>query len=243
MYWLRELGGERAVEPLIACLTNRSFSSCREVITALAKIGDPRAVDPLIACLTNRSFSPRSEVVTALGKIGDPRAVDPIIECLEECGFRPTIDRTQPFNSYDLPIATVKALGQLKGPKASAALAKCYRLQDSKLMGYCFDGLGWQASLQVACAETNSSTLLQETITCIFKRGITEALPELERILKERGTKKLAEFYLNSDNSDLRVAALDWARAHDFTPQTLTVPGSNYPKWQTRSTPASSMQR
>jgi len=75
---LGEIGDARAVEPLIAALSEEGL--CQAAVEALGKIGDARAVEPLIGILDKISFSLESGAVArALGDIGDPRAVKALI--------------------------------------------------------------------------------------------------------------------------------------------------------------------
>ena len=70
---LGEIGDARAVEPLIAMLTENPYES--NVMRALGDIGDARAVEPLVAMLKYEDWSVRKAAAEALEKIGDPQAV------------------------------------------------------------------------------------------------------------------------------------------------------------------------
>jgi len=82
---LAEIGGVRAVEPLVKALGQGSSWTDRDmVVRALVKVGGARAVKPLITALKDPNALTRQGAAEALGLIGDARAVKPLIEALEE---------------------------------------------------------------------------------------------------------------------------------------------------------------
>ncbi|MFA5354263.1 MAG: HEAT repeat domain-containing protein, partial [Thermodesulfovibrionales bacterium] len=82
-YTLKEIGGPRAVDSLIAALSDRAVLVRKDAAEALGEIGDPRAVDSLIAALSDLGSVSR-DAAEALGEIGDPRAVDSLIAALSD---------------------------------------------------------------------------------------------------------------------------------------------------------------
>jgi HEAT repeat protein len=72
--------GSPAVEPLIAALKDKDWSSRERAVVALGEIGDARAVEPLIAAHQMKAGSFDASIIhLALGEIGDARAVEPLI--------------------------------------------------------------------------------------------------------------------------------------------------------------------
>jgi HEAT repeat protein len=80
---LGKIGDPRAVDSLIATLSDSYDLARRSAAEALGKIGDPRAVDSLIAALSNSDDGVRRNAAEALGKIGDSRALEKLI-CSQE---------------------------------------------------------------------------------------------------------------------------------------------------------------
>jgi RNA polymerase sigma-70 factor (ECF subfamily) len=80
------IGGERAVDTLIATITkpNYLYQPNDEAITALARLQDPKAVQPLLKYVEDEeAYGPmRGEMIEALGIIGDERAIEPIANVL-----------------------------------------------------------------------------------------------------------------------------------------------------------------
>jgi HEAT repeat protein/adenylate kinase family enzyme len=88
---LGDLGEVRAVEPLLACLSESSSPALQsDAAVALGRIGDSRAVEALLACLldSNASEELQDSAAIALERVGDSRVIEPLLECLER--FAPT---------------------------------------------------------------------------------------------------------------------------------------------------------
>jgi HEAT repeat protein len=81
---LGQIGDSRAVEPLIAVLSDADAGVRHNAASALGQIGDPRAVEPLIGVLSDSVVYVRCCTVESLGQIGDPDAVQPLIAVLSD---------------------------------------------------------------------------------------------------------------------------------------------------------------
>ena len=113
----REIGDERAVEPLIQALKDKD-SDVREVAAeVLVKIGEP-AVEPLIRALKDENQFVRWGAAMALGEIGDKRAVEPLINALKD-------------EDSDVRMEAAEALDQM-GWKPGYATEKAYYLVAKK---------------------------------------------------------------------------------------------------------------
>jgi HEAT repeat protein len=75
---LGRIGDKRAVEPLVARLTEPRVGVRIAAINALAKLGDARAVEPLCSVLFCGDSNVNVAAAKALGLIGDARAVEPL---------------------------------------------------------------------------------------------------------------------------------------------------------------------
>ncbi len=115
---LGKLGGERAVEPLIAALADEAACVREAAARALGKIGDARAVEPLIAARRDKDRDVRQAAVEALGEIGGTRAVEALIAALRD-------------KVWLVRRAAVEALGELGGARAVGPLTAALRDKDA----------------------------------------------------------------------------------------------------------------
>ena len=106
----------RAVEPLMACLTDADPTMRSDGADALAQMHLPEAVDALMAALDAPGDDLRSTVVKVLGRSGDERAVGPLRALRAEAGT-------------PLARAVAEALEHLIPPDIEALIAT---LKDSK---------------------------------------------------------------------------------------------------------------
>ncbi len=83
---LGQIGGERAVEPLIKALEKGGTGEQVAAAYALGEIGDKNAVEPLIRLLeqTETDENVCIPIVKALGQIGDDRAIEALISALSD---------------------------------------------------------------------------------------------------------------------------------------------------------------
>lgn len=82
--FLKKIGSERAVEPLIQALKDKFQPVRFEAVSALRMIGDKKAIEPLIETLKDENPSVRGLAVEALEEMRDSRAVEPLIQALED---------------------------------------------------------------------------------------------------------------------------------------------------------------
>jgi len=100
-----QLGGKRAVEPLIVALRDSDSGVRVAAAQALGQLGDERAVEPLIAILRDSDSGVRVAAAQALGQLGDERAVEPLIAILKD-------------SDSGVCVAAAQALGQLGDKRA-----------------------------------------------------------------------------------------------------------------------------
>jgi len=83
---LGEIGGTRAVEPLIEALKDKEVTVRAIAARSLGEIGDERAVEPLAESLKSRKLQfafARKAATEALAKIGSDRAIEALLKTLE----------------------------------------------------------------------------------------------------------------------------------------------------------------
>lgn len=122
---LGHLGDGRAVEPLLACLSqaqraNEIFRAVNAV-HALGQVGNGRVIEPLLACLEDEWDGPSRpvgvEAARALGRLRDARAVEPLCTHLQD-------------RSPEVRRAAVRALEQLGDSRAVEPLLASLRDPD-----------------------------------------------------------------------------------------------------------------
>jgi hypothetical protein len=214
---LGKIGDKRAVEPLIVALEDYSCTS---------------AIEPLIAVFGERVFRGRDSCVRiaaawALGEIGDERAVEPLISALGD-------------KISDVREAAASALGKI-GDKAIPALV--FHLQDwytGNHVANVLDAFGWQPitdeekvhylvakrkvdelkqmwnitkQVLLKDVESNDYRVIKNVVYALLSMG---KIGELIDILNRKGTKTMAEIYLNSRNPILFNAVEAWASWHGY---------------------------
>lgn len=105
---LGELKDLRAVESLLATLTDSDARVRVAAAEALGQIKDARAVEPLVVALKDSDSPVRMAAAKALGQIKDVRAVDPLVAALSD---------SEPL----VRVKAAKALDQIGGERAAAA--------------------------------------------------------------------------------------------------------------------------
>jgi HEAT repeat protein len=82
---LGQLGGERAIEALLAALKTDNSDSVRgRAASALDQLGSERAIEALLGALkTDNSGVVRGNAASALGQIGGERAIEALLEALK----------------------------------------------------------------------------------------------------------------------------------------------------------------
>lgn len=80
---LGELGGGRAVEPLVRAMDDAQADVRAAAAAALGRLGDARALGRLISALSDAGVQVRLRSIEALGKLGDDRAIEPLLGCLD----------------------------------------------------------------------------------------------------------------------------------------------------------------
>jgi HEAT repeat protein len=141
----------RAVEPLIAALNDPDFGVQASAATALGEIKDPRAVQPLVDAL--KHSKDEKAVCDALGNLG-PIALEPLITALKdknlsyaaESGLAkigpPAVEPLMAaFNDkgYDVRFYAIRALGEIKDPRAVDLLIAALKYKDKEPFGYDYE--------------------------------------------------------------------------------------------------------
>lgn len=88
---LGQVGGARALDPLLTALADTNSSVQEAAASALGEVGDPRALAPLIAALHRGDTKARNAISAAIVRIGNT-IIQPLVEALKskEASIRET---------------------------------------------------------------------------------------------------------------------------------------------------------
>ena len=152
-----------AMESLIGALYEKEPFVRKKAAEGLGKLKDPRAVEPLIKALANESdYSTSVEIIEALAELGDWRAVEPIIKALDQ---------------GKAIVASAKALGRLKDPRAVNSLVKRLSCPDNAVLSAVADALGEISDPRAIDSLVRAFCLIMPSGT--HRRDIAKALEKL----------------------------------------------------------------
>jgi HEAT repeat protein len=112
---LGKIGDDRAVNLLVAVLSDENSYTRRCIVVALGKIQDTNAVEPLIKTLSDEDVSVRQRAALALGKIKAQSAVMPLIEKLSDEDYRVRSSAVSALVSIGDKMAVEPLLKELNG--------------------------------------------------------------------------------------------------------------------------------
>jgi HEAT repeat protein len=121
---LRELGDERAIEPLwIICQKELKDIYIRyEALVALSIFKDKRLFETLIPLLNHDNRFLRHAAVIALGNIGDPRALEFLTPLLDASNAPELLDAQASKSKFREARTIIQAIGKIDDLKAIQAL-------------------------------------------------------------------------------------------------------------------------
>lgn len=174
----------------------------KTAIVALGRIGDTRAVEPLIALLEHNDSTIRVFSAQALGRIGDSRAVEPLSKKL-------TDRRINFFVAKSLRNLGWHPDNQTHRIHFLVALREKAKLKDPSI---------WPEVKRVLMQDIRSgdSQRLEFALSAFTGIGNDDALSDLLRFIRTKGTKTIAEAYLNCNHEELRKAAGTWAAKQGY---------------------------
>jgi HEAT repeat protein len=214
----------RAVEPLIAALTDKVPQVREAAVLSLGELGDERAVEPLMAALQDEYIGVRSLAAGALGKIGEDRAVEALIAALQ--------DERWPVRG-----SVASALGKIGGSQATEALIVILknRNENDSVRGSAIYGLaeiGESAYEPLfAVLDARDLSFIADHYELFIKMGYPGSEDLLIQVLDKYGDVEMAGVFLNCGNSHLEEAACQWATEHGYQVTTTWSPGGSGPRW------------
>jgi HEAT repeat protein len=200
-----EYGDVRAVEPIIAILTNPATdrSRRRAAAEALGKLKDKRAVEPLITALDEPDWWVYSTVSTALAHLNDRRAVEPLrrllmqtsedklpdsstAEALVKLGWHPRL--VEEKIALYAALRNWKELARLGEPAVPVFIRAIRQFHRDEHLYAAFASLGTPAitPLLNLLRDDRENWWFRTTVAAILsKMGAAQAIPVLVGILKE----------------------------------------------------------
>jgi len=171
------------------------------------------AVEPLTKALKDSNGEVRASAAWVLGKIGDARAVEPLVSAMRD------------WEAGNLAAEALKKLGW-KPTTVEERVHYAVAREDRETLEK-----RWQETKQVLLKdmESGDSVVIENAVYALIGLGKEEVIQPLIEILEKKGTKSIAEAYLNCGRGELRDAARGWASRHGY----LVVPfgGSAPVRW------------
>ena len=192
---LGEIGGERAIEPLIEALGDPDSDVRSSAVGALGEIGGERVIDLLLEALSNPFSDVRSSAVNALGEIGGERVITILIEIFYD-------------PDSDVRSNAAWALGEIGGERVIGLLLEALSDPDSDVRSSAVGALGEIGGERVI-------DLLLEALSNPFSDVRSSAVNALGEIGGERVIESLIEVR-DDPNLGLRyIAAIALGKAGD----------------------------
>ena len=170
------------------------------LVKLAGEVADRRTLAPLAKLLKADDESIRTAVAESLGNIGGEQTVPLLVDGLS--------DWTTGASSAD-------ALVKLKWRPRSSE-------ENIHFMVAKRDGAGlrasWAAAKTVLLQDIGSADprIVESAVFSIVGLGRTDLEPDLMRLLDKKGTRRIAQAYLNAGNKALDVAARAWADKRGF---------------------------
>lgn len=205
------------------------------MVRALGNLGDRRAVGPLIETLDDPKTPPavRAAAAEALGKLKDPDTLPTLFKALRE--REDDVYRSVEAAIVNFGTAAIEPLlGRLMDWKSNPAAARALEklgwtpVTDEDRVHF------WLGLRDIKTVKENQELILrvlrggnsrdedtlpladEYTFFALVSLGYPEDIPMLVTTLSLRGSKELAEAYINSGNAELMQAAREWATKNGF---------------------------
>jgi len=236
---LASIKNTRAVKPLISVLRDNDSHVRDAAVWALLEIKDARAVRPLIATLNDSNSDVRLSAVHALLKFNNAKAVESVIAAIKN-----ELKNEDAHVRYDA-VNHVDNLMVMSDKRAINLLIEA--LTDWHINERAANGLskrGWlpqsdKDRIHLHVAERNGNYLrenwhvtknillkdiesinyftIENALYAFMGIGREEIIPILIEKLNTKGTKIMAEAYLNCGHDKLDKAARDWATRNGYS--------------------------
>lgn len=192
--------GKPAIDPLIEALKDNNSSVRENAARTLGKIKDPMAVEPLSKALWDWNLEVRMTAAKALGSIGDKKAVEPLVDNLTDWHFNQVV------------IEALLRIGWKPGSDMERihALVAMRDSHDIKKE--------WEVTKKILLMDVDSDKYrtIENALYAFIGIGENEIIPILIESLNTKGTKTMAEAYLNCGHKELDKAAKEWAARHGY---------------------------
>lgn len=228
---LRVLKDPRAAQALIPLLKDSDAGVRRASAYALGYIPGAKAGGPLVGCLNDENKYVRQYAAETLGKLKAKGAVEPLLATLNdkhECVVRASIEALGSIGdqkvasrlsvylaSSQFNDITAKALKKLHWKPQTEADTVHLLVAEKKAPEL---KQSWKRTQKVLLADIESPQYhnVENALIAFIGIGNTDILPILIEVLDTKGTKTMAEAYLNCRHPELENAARAWARKHGY---------------------------
>ena len=228
---LGKLGAVGAVPRLLAIAVNPDTTlDAAAAEAAIIAIG-PAAVDAVAAELTAAPAGRAGAIAALLARLGD-QALAPLLTALRSKTTSQRVAAAEALGAYgsDAVPALIKALGDSKDSVRNAAAASLGSIgaksATGKLVNLLSDTDTRKAAVRalVAIYADDATPLVKylkhrstvQVYRPLIKLGQDDTVSALVTALKQFGTKRMGETYLNAGEPHLEKAARNWAKAHGY---------------------------
>jgi len=207
---LGNLGDDRAVDALLACLTRDDHAVSRYAILSLGKLGDPRVLPKLRDILAGDDLQLKSATATALADLGDTTAIPLLMDQITPEIIQ--LRNGQP--GRDISYSIANALGKLKATQSVDLLMQLVTHSQSGTRVQALRALGdigdLKAAPRVRTALMDRDFHVRTTaVKILTKLGDVDAVDDLIVLLgREKISNSLLVESLNRLASDWRERKL-----------------------------------
>jgi len=190
----------KAVPGLVAALKDKDERVRREAVEVLSDIKSKDSVPALIAALTDSDTEVREQAAKTLGSIGDKRGVKALVENLTDWRCGPTV---------------AEALSELSwSPKTDRE--KIHFFVANRSGEDLREDIALTKRVLFADMDSGNARRTENAVFALISLGDTGLIPVLIKKLKTRGSKVLAEAYLNCGQDELAAAAEEWSKSRGY---------------------------
>lgn len=231
---LGHLSDNRAVAPLIETLEDQTTPPAARAAAAeaLGKLRGSDSLSALVRSLGDRNEQVSKSVQAAMMNFGSD-AVEPLVDRLRDWGSSPAAARILAKYGWT-PVTDEDRVHLWLGLRDAGVVEKNRDLVLRVVHGNLPDPrtffAGWESqskeAQELALQQLRATALGEYELCALVSLGRVEDLPLLIVAIGSRGTKSLAEAYINSGNRELVNVAQDWAKEHGYKIKTRPGPAS-----------------
>jgi HEAT repeat protein len=199
----------RAIGPLATVLEDKDIGAGSAAATALGLMADKGGLDPLLAALKDPSWKIRQRAVNALGMVERPEVAEALLSSLED---------REPW----VRAAAIAALGRQNRSSGPAPFLRALADPDGHVrysVGQVVAQIdeAWAHTALHDASRRRDQDVVWGAYRFFLKEPEADATSLLVEILQRRGSREMAEDFLNARDATLKRAAEEWAKKNNLT--------------------------